>query len=48
MCACGQLTQSVQHVVIDCVTHNAPGGFAGLRRLDAATMTWLEELNIDI
>ena len=48
MCACGHPTQSVQHVVVDCVIHNAPGGFAGLRHLDAATRTWSKELNIDI
>ena len=48
MGACGQLTQSVQHVVVECVIHNAPDGFAGLRSLDAATRTWLEELNVDI
>ena len=29
--------QSVQHVIVECVIHKAPGGFAGLRRLDAAT-----------
>ena len=46
MCACGQLTQLVHRV--GGVIHNAPGGFAGLRRLDAATRTWLKELNIDI
>ena len=28
--------------------HTAPDGFAGLRSLDAATRTWLEELNVDI
>ena len=39
-CACGQLCQSMQHVVVacsDCVIHNALGGFAGIRRLDAVT-----------
>ena len=42
-------TQSVQHVVVDCqcVIHKAPGGFAGLRRLDAATTIW-NQLNNDI
>ena len=50
ICACGHLTQSVQNVVVDCVImiHMAPDGVAGLRRLDAATRTWLKELNIDI
>ena len=43
------LTQSVQHVVVDCqcVIHKTPDGCAGLRRLDAATRTW-KQLNIDI
>ena len=50
MCACGQLTQSVQHVVVACsdcviVIHNGPDG---LHRLDAATRIWLKELKIDI
>ena len=50
MCACGQLTQSVQHVVADCVIHKggdkAPDGCAGIRRPDAATKTRLKELDI--
>ena len=40
--------QSVDHVVVDCVIHKAPGGFAGLSRLDVTTRTWSKELNIDI
>ena len=44
MGACRQLTQSVQHVVVHCVIHKAPDCFAGLRRLDAATRSWLKEL----
>ena len=44
VCECGRLTQPVQHVVVDCVIHKDPDGFAGLRRLDAATRTWLKEL----
>ncbi len=36
----------MQHVVVDCVIHKAPDGFAGLRRLDAATRTWLKELTL--
>ena len=36
------LTQSVQHVVVDCVIHKAPDDFAGLIRLDSATRTWLK------
>ena len=47
-CACGRLTQSVQHVVVDCVIRKAPDGFAGLRRLHTATRTLLDELTIDI
>ena len=47
-CACGHITQSVQHVVVNCMIHKTPDGFAGLRRLDAATRTWLKELNLDI
>ena len=47
-CACGHITQSVQHVVVDCMIHKAPDGFAGLRRPDAATMSWLKDLNIEI
>ena len=47
-CACGHTTQSVQHVVVDCMIHKAPGGFAGLRRPDAATRSWLKDLNIEI
>ena len=47
-CACGHITQSVQHVVVDCMVHKAPDGFAGLRRPDAATRSWLEDLNIEI
>ena len=30
---CGQLTQSVQHMVVGSVLHNAADGFTGLRRL---------------
>ena len=41
-------TQSVQHVVVDCMIHTAPDGFAGLRRPDATTRSWLEDLNINI
>ena len=48
LCQFQHLAQSVQHVVVDCVIHKAPEGFAGLRRQDAATRTWLKELNIDI
>ena len=48
MCACGHITQSVQHVVIDCMIHKAPDGFAGLRCPDAATRSWLGDLNIEI
>ena len=47
-CACGHTTQSVQHVVIDCMIHKAPDGFAGLRRPDAATRSWLKDLNFEI
>ena len=46
-CACGHTTQSVQHVVVDCMIHKAPG-FAGLRRPDAATRSWLKDLNFEI
>ena len=45
-CVCGHITQSVQHVVVDCMIHN--DGFAGLRCLDAATRSWLEDLNIEM
>ena len=48
MCACGHITQSVQHVVVDCKIYKAPGGFAGLLCPDAATRSWLEDLNIEI
>ena len=48
MYACGHITQSVQHVVIDCMIHKAPDDFAVLRRLDAASGTWLKELKMDI
>ena len=48
MCACGHITQSVQHVVVDCMLHKAYAGFAGLRRPDAATRYWLEDVNIEI
>ena len=48
MCACGHITQSVQHVVVDCMLHKAHDGFAGLRGPDAATRSWLEDLNIEI
>ena len=47
-CACGHTTQSAQHVVVDCMIHKAPDGVAGLRRPDAATRSWLEDLNIEI
>ena len=33
-------------MVVDSVIQKAPDGFAGLRRLDAATRTWLEELTL--
>ena len=42
ICACGQLTQLLQHVGVDSVIHTVRNGFAGLRRLDAATRTWLK------
>ena len=48
MCACRHITQSLHHVVVDCIIHNAPGGFAGLRHPPAATRYWLEDLNIEI
>ena len=48
MCACGLMSLSVQHVAVDCMIHKAPDGFAGLRRPDAATRSWLEDLNIEI
>ena len=32
----------LQHVVVDNVIHAAPDGFAGLRRLEAATRMWLK------
>ena len=48
MCACGHITQSVQHVVVDCNIYKAPDGVAGLRCPDAATRSWLEDLNIEI
>ena len=38
----------VQHVVVDCMIHKAPDGFAGLRCPDAATRSWLKDLNIEI
>ena len=43
-CGCLPLVQ----FLLDCMIHKAPNDFAGLRRLDAATRTWLKELNIDI
>ena len=48
MCACGHITQSVQHVVVDCKIYKAPDGFSGRRCPDAATRSWLEDLNIEI
>ena len=48
MCACGHTTQSVQHVIVECMTYKAPDGFAGLRCPYAATRSWLEDLNIEI
>ena len=48
ICAGGHTTQSVQHVVVDCNIYKAPDGFAGLRCPDAATRSWLEDLNIEI
>ena len=48
ICACGHITQSVPHVVVDCKIYKAPGGFAGLRCPDPATRSWLEDLNIEI
>ena len=38
----------MQHVVVDCMIHKAHDGFAGLRRPDAATRSWLKDLNIEI
>ena len=46
-CACGHITQSVQHVVVDCMIHKAPDDFAGLCCPDAATRSWLEDLYIE-
>ena len=37
MGACCDTLHSLQHVVVDCVIHKDPGGFAGLRCPDAAT-----------
>ena len=34
--------------MVDYARHKTADVFAGLRRLYAATRTWLEELNIDI
>ena len=48
MCACGHITQSVQHVVVDCMVHEASVGFAALRCPDAATRYWLEDLKFEI
>ena len=43
MCACGHLTQLVQHVVVDCVIHKSSyDGFPGVRSLDAGNRTWLK------
>ena len=47
------LSHSCQHlhfhhhlnVVVDCMIHKAPDGFAGLRSPDAAPRSWLEDLN---
>ena len=47
-CVCGHITQSVQHVVIECMIHKAPDDFAGLRCPDAATRSWMEDLNIEM
>ena len=44
-CACGHITQTVHHVVVDCMIHKAHDGFAGLRCPDTATRYWL---NIEI
>ena len=35
-------------MVVDGMINNAPDGFAGRRRLDAATKSCLKELNTDI
>ena len=48
MCTCGHITQSLQHLVVECMTHKAPSGFDGLPRTDAATRYCLEYLNIGI
>ena len=40
-CACRHITQSVQYVVVDCMTYKAPDGFAGLRCPDGSTMVRL-------
>ena len=37
MCDCGHMTQTAQHVVVDCMIHKAPDGFAGIRHPDAET-----------
>ena len=39
---------SIGSMAVDCMIPKAPDGFAHLQRPDAATMSWLEYLNIDI
>ena len=48
ICTCGHTTQPVQHMVVDGMIHKSPAWFAGLRRPNATTTSWLEDLNIEI
>ena len=47
-CPCGHPTQTVEHVVTDCVLHKSPGDLTAIRCPNAETRSWLSELPIEL
>ena len=47
-CPCGHPTQTVEHVVTDCVLLKSPGDLTALRCPNAETRSWLSELPIEL
>ena len=47
-CPCGHPTQTVEHVVTDCVLLKSPGDLTALCCPNAETRSWLSELPIEL
>ena len=47
-CPCSHPTQTVEHVVTDCVLLKSPGDLTALRCPNAETRSWLSELPIEL